>query len=62
MGPPETTLWEYPTADDSWSSEMSEFIEDIRLGRDPSPGLQDALAALSVVAKLYSRSGYDHCA
>jgi predicted dehydrogenase len=60
MGPPETTLWEYPAADDSWSSEMSEFIEDIRLGRGPSPGLQDASAALTVVAELYSRSGYDH--
>jgi predicted dehydrogenase len=60
MGPPETTLWEYATADDSWSTEMTEFIEDIRLGRDSSPGLDDASAALGVVAKLYAKSGYDH--
>ena len=47
MGPPETTIWEYPMADNSWTSEMSEFIEDIRLGREPSPGLEDAFAALA---------------
>ena len=60
MGPPETTIWEYPMADNSWMSEMSEFIEDIRSGREPSPGLGDAIAALRVVAKLYAESGYDH--
>jgi predicted dehydrogenase len=60
MGPPETTIWEYPMADSSWSAEMAEFIEDVRLGRQPSVGLGDALAALSVVAKIYAQSGYDH--
>ena len=39
---------------------MSEFIEDIRIGREPSPGLGDAIAALRVVAKVYAESGYDH--
>jgi hypothetical protein len=47
-------------ADNSWMSEMTEFIEDIRIGREPSAGLQDAIAALGVVAKLYAESGYDH--
>src|SRR6202167_1409471 len=60
MGPPETTIWEYPMADNSWMSEMSEFIEDIGIGREHSPGLGDAIAALRVVAKLYAESGYDH--
>jgi predicted dehydrogenase len=60
MGPPETTIWEYSMADNSWMSEMTEFIEDIRIGREPSAGLQDAIAALGVVAKLYAESGYDH--
>jgi predicted dehydrogenase len=60
MGPPETTIWEYPMADNSWSAEMAEFMEDIRLGREPSVGLTDAMAALSVVAKIYAQSGYDH--
>ena len=60
MGPPETMSWEYPMADDSWTVEMAEFIEDVRQRRDPSVGLEDAIAALAVVAKIYAESGYDH--
>jgi len=60
MGPPETTIWEYPMADNSWTVEMTQFIEDIRSGREPDPGLNDAIAALRVVAKVYGDSGYDH--
>ncbi len=30
MGPPETTVWEYPMADDSWAAEFAEFLDDIR--------------------------------
>ena len=60
MGPPETTIWEYPMADNSWSTEMSEFIEDVRSEREPAVGLNDAIAALAVVAKIYAESGYDH--
>jgi len=60
MGPPETTIWEYPMADNSWEVEMTEFLEDIRLARTPSAGLQDAVAALEIVDKIYRRSGYDH--
>jgi len=53
MGPPETTTWEYPMADDSWEVEFAEFLEDIRLNRAPSPGLSDAQAALRVIEKVY---------
>jgi predicted dehydrogenase len=60
MGPPETTIWEYPMADNSWESEMLEFMEDVGSGREPSAGLHDAIAALTVVAKIYADSGYDH--
>jgi len=60
MGPPETTIWEYPMPDDSWAVEMTEFMEDIRHGREPTPGLSDAAAALAVVAKIYMACGYDH--
>lgn len=60
MGPPETTAWEYPGPDDSWGVEMAEFLEDIRLGRAPSVGLKDAIAALEVVEKICKESGYDH--
>ena len=60
MGPPETTIWEYPMADNSRETEMAEFIEDIRAARTPSAGLPDAIAALAIVAKIYADSGYDH--
>jgi predicted dehydrogenase len=60
MGPPETAIWEYPMADNSWETEMTEFVQDIRCGREPSAGLHDAIAALAVVEKIYTRSGYDH--
>jgi predicted dehydrogenase len=60
MGPPETLIWEYPMADNSWATEMTEFIEDIRSGREPSAGLGDAIATLAIVDKIYTDSGYDH--
>ena len=60
MGPPETTIWEYPMGDNSWQLEFAEFLEDIRLGRTPAAGLADALAALQIVAQIYRKSGYDH--
>jgi hypothetical protein len=39
---------------------MQEFQEDIRLGRQPASGLGEAIAALTVVQKIYQESGYDH--
>lgn len=62
MGPPETTIWEFPMGDDSWEVEMAEFLEDIRKNRAPSSGLENASAALKVVDHIYKDSGYDHCA
>jgi predicted dehydrogenase len=58
MGPPETTAWEYPGEDSSWSLEMKEFLEDIRQGRTPVPGLKEARAAMEVVEQIYKSSGY----
>jgi predicted dehydrogenase len=55
MGPPETTVWEFPQADESWKLEMTDFFEDIRLKRSPVPGLKEARTALVVVEKIYSR-------
>lgn len=62
MGPPETTAWEFPMADNSWELEMAEFLEDIRLRRRPAASLDDAVAALEIVDKIYRESGYDHSA
>jgi predicted dehydrogenase len=56
MGPPETTVWEFPRGDESWKIEMQEFFEDIRLKRTPVPGLKEAKAALDVVEKIYRKA------
>lgn len=57
MGPPETFVWEYPMADDSWEVEFAEFLDDIQQNRQPSAGLQDAHAALCIVEQIYRMSG-----
>lgn len=56
MGPPETTIWEYPGADDSWKHEMRALEEDISTSRPPDPGLADARAVLQVVETIYQRT------
>jgi predicted dehydrogenase len=60
MGPPETLSWEYPMSDNSWQVEMNQFRQDIEVGRQPQPGLSDAIVVLQIVEKLYEKSGYDH--
>jgi len=56
MGPPETFAWEYPMADDSWEAENAAFLDDIRLGRAPDPGIADAQAALRIVEQIYKEN------
>jgi len=58
MGPPDTTVWEFPAGDDSWMAEMTAFIDDIRLGREPSPGLREGICTLETVEAIYRKSGY----
>jgi predicted dehydrogenase len=53
MGPPETTIWEYPWADGSWRSEYLHLLECIRTGKEPSGTLTDAQAALTIVERVY---------
>lgn len=54
MGPPPTTIYEYPMADDSWTIEWLMFLEDIRLKRQPNPGIAEAQGALRIVEQLYA--------
>lgn len=58
MGPPETTIWEFPTGDNSWALEMREFEQDIRTNRTPSPGLREGIRSLQIVEEIYRKSGY----
>ena len=59
MGPPDTTIWEYPGGDQSWGLEFAEFLEDIRLDRTPTASLADARASLAVVEEVHRQSGYE---
>jgi predicted dehydrogenase len=60
MGPPETTIWEYPMEDDSWAVEFATFAEDIRTKRVVAPGLRDAVVVLRIIEQIYKDSGYDY--
>ena len=56
MGPPETTIWEYPGEDRSWHAEFAHFLECIDHQTLPSGTIADAVAALEIVGELYARS------
>ncbi len=58
MGPPETTVWDYPGGDDSWRLEAAAFMEDIRLAREPAPGLDEGIRTLEIVESIYRQSGF----
>lgn len=53
MGPPETTIWEYPGEDRSWQAEFADFRRS--LAGEPAWGatLEDGRAALRIVAETY---------
>ncbi|HYZ87087.1 MAG TPA: Gfo/Idh/MocA family oxidoreductase [Bryobacteraceae bacterium] len=53
MGPPETTIWEYPGEDNSWRLELDTFEQSIADGVPRGPGLRDALEALKIVEQIY---------
>ena len=56
MGPPETTIWEYPGEDRSWHLEWQHFTGCVATRHRPGGDLDDALAALRVVQALYDNS------
>jgi predicted dehydrogenase len=55
MGPPETTIYEYPGEDTSWKAEFAHLRHCIETKSQPSGSLHDALAALRVVGQLYAQ-------
>ncbi len=56
MGPPETTLWEYPGEDQSWRLEWEEFAGAIEGSSGRTGGtLDDAIATLHAVDRLYAQ-------
>jgi hypothetical protein len=58
MGPPPSFPEEYPGGDASWALETEAFLADIRLNREPSPGLREGIRTLEIVETIYRSSGY----
>jgi predicted dehydrogenase len=56
MGPPETTIWEYPFPDRSFVDEFENFVAAVE-GRVPAIGdINDAYANLTIVQAVYDRA------
>ena len=56
MGPPETTIWEFPFPDRSFAAELDNFAAAIA-GQEPLSGdIHDAVATLKIVHKAYQQS------
>jgi len=55
MGPPETTIWEFPLPDRSWEAEFADFVAAAETGRRPCGDIHDAIANLEIVAAAYAR-------
>jgi predicted dehydrogenase len=55
MGPPPTTIWEYPGADRSWERETEDVLK--ALGGQPGLGanLEDCIAAFTIVEEAYAQ-------
>ena len=68
MGIPDTKVYEFPGADESWKIEMNEFEKDVQKAESgkrkaetkiprPDAGLAEAKAALKIVEEIYKKSG-----
>lgn len=54
LGPPETTIWEYPFPDRSWERELEDFVQAVKHGRKPLGTIDDGLAMLRIVDRIYA--------
>ena len=60
MGPPETTVLEFPGEDTSWKDEWRDFKEAIKSGKEPCGNLKDAYEALKIVKEIYKENKNDY--
>jgi predicted dehydrogenase len=56
MGIPDTKVYEFPGADESWRRELNQFEEDVQSQRMSDAGLREAKAALQIVEHIYKQS------
>lgn len=54
MGPPETTIWEYPFPDMSWTLEVQDFMQAIQTSNRPCGDIQDALENAQLIDAMYN--------
>jgi predicted dehydrogenase len=57
LGPPLTRAWEFPGEDRSWHDEFADFARCIQGRESVNATLDDALAALSLIDRLYAGAG-----
>ena len=56
MGPPGTTIWEFPGEDRSWKDEYNDFIKSIQENSKINGDLRDAYEALKIINYIYKRN------
>ena len=58
MGPPDTTIYEYPRGDRSWELEFGEVEKAVLSGEGlKTGGIKDAYEALKIVEQIYRKGG-----
>ena len=55
MGPPATTIWEWPQGDRSWSLEVADFLSAAAGGESQGASIEDCIAAFTIVEEAYAR-------
>jgi predicted dehydrogenase len=55
MGPPATTIWEWPQADRSWALEVADFLSAAAGGESRGASIEDCIAAFTVVQEAYGQ-------
>jgi predicted dehydrogenase len=56
MGPPETSVWDFPGPDVSWEAEFADFAHAVETGRRATGDIEDALAMHKIIAAAYRES------
>ena len=55
MGPPATTIWEWPQGDRSWALEVADFLSAVNGQPSLGAGIDDCIAAFMIVEEAYAR-------
>src|SRR3954467_84541 len=55
MGPPETTVFNYPGQDQSWKAEFDDFVAAVNDNRRPCGDIGDAVANFAIVDEIYRK-------